>query len=165
MTPLLTTRSHEYKFRVFLNSDYRYGFNMRSNNNVYTMLSQNVKISQSFPDSVFLGTHSFATSIETVMYTPWYFYGFRFGIISYFQGGVVAARGEQLLKNKFYSGVGAGILIKNDNLIFPTLLITGFFYPSVEHANPYFQFNFINSIGFSLPDFNVSGTRVENLQN
>ena len=164
-TPLLQTQNKDYKFRAFLYTDYKYGFNFRVNNTTYTSISQNAQISQVDSDTIFRGVHAVAINFATVMYAPWYFYGFKFGIIGYVQGGIVAAKGESLLRNPFYTGIGLGILIKNDNLIFPTFMITGFIYPTVAHANPFFQFKFINDVGFSLTDFNASGPKTENLQN
>jgi hypothetical protein len=164
-TPLLMTPNKKYKFRSYLYSDYKYGFNFRSNTTTYTSIAEEMQISQHSSDSMYRGVHSLAFNFATVMYTPWYFYGFKFGIIGYLQGGIVSAKGKSLIKNPFYSGIGLGLLIKNDNLIFPTLMIRGFIYPTVAQTNPYFQIKFVNDIGFSLPDFNVSGTRTENLQN
>ena len=164
-SPLFETSDKAYKFRSFLNADYRYGFNFRSNNAQYTILSQNTRISEEGSDSIFSGIHALAVNFAAVMYTPWYFYGFKFGIIGYVQGGIVAAKGESLFKNPFYSGAGLGVLIKNDNLIFPTFMISAFVYPPVTGSNFYFQFRFINDIGSSLRDFNASGPRIENLQN
>jgi hypothetical protein len=165
MTPLIRFSQRNYRFRSFLTADYKYGFNFRTNNNFYSTLSQNVQLSHDLTDSIFMGVHSVAVKLENLLYTPWYFYGFKFGLLGYFQGGIVAAKGESLMKNPFYSAVGIGVLIKNDNLIFPTLLITAYIYPSFNHAVPYFQFTFINDIGFQFPEFNPSGTRVENLRN
>ena len=85
--------------------------------------------------------------------------------MAYVQGGIIATKGESLVRNPFYTGIGLGLLIKNDNLIFPTFMITAFVYPNVASASTNFQFKFINDIGFSLPDFNASGPHTENLQN
>ena len=164
-TPLLHTPDQRYRFRTFLYADYKYGFNFRSNNTGYFSIASIVNISKEGGDSVFTGAHGFSLNLATVMYTPWYFYGFKFGIMAYVQGGIIATKGESLVRNPFYTGIGLGLLIKNDNLIFPTFMITAFVYPNVASASTNFQFKFINDIGFSLPDFNASGPHTENLQN
>jgi hypothetical protein len=165
MTPLIKSLIRNYRFRFFFNTDYRHGFNLRPNNIIYGNISNIVRISNSQADSVFMGVQSCAVSLENVLYTPWYFYGFKFGIMTYFQGGIVAKSNESLARNRFFAGAGLGLLIKNDNLIFPTLMLTVFIYPSVNHLVPYFESGFVNSSRFSIPDFNVTGPRVETLLN
>jgi hypothetical protein len=164
-TPLLMTPNKAYKFRSFLSVDYRYGFNMRPNNFQVTDLSETIQIHSGDPDSLFRGTHALAINLSTVMYAPWYFYGFKFGIISYIQTGFIAKKEGALFGSPLFSGIGLGILIKNDNLIFPTFMITGFLYPSISGVNPYFQYKFINDLGVQVPDYNAYSPRVENLQN
>jgi hypothetical protein len=99
------------------------------------------------------------------MYTPIYFYGFRFAFMLQGKGGFVAPAGESLFHQPLWTGVGLGILIRNDNLIFPPFLISFFYYPSVPHGVAWWQLGFDQDNGIIIPDYNVTMPQVETLQN
>ena len=165
LSPLYVTPDKKFKFRSYFFSDYRFGFNFRKNNTDYSNINRDFLIDQVKFDTLFYGRKSLSASISTIMYTPIYFYGFRFAFILQGKGGFVAPAGESLFHQPFYTGVGLGILIRNDNLIFPPFLISFFYYPSVPHGVPWWQFRFDQNTGITFPDFNVTMPQAENLQN
>jgi hypothetical protein len=165
LSPLFVTQDKKFKFRSYFFSDYRFGFNFRKNNTDYSNINRDFLIDQVKFDTVFYGRKSLSASLSVIMYTPLYFYGFRFGFMLQGKGGFVAPAGESLFHQPFYTGVGLGILIRNDNLIFPPFLISCFYYPSVPHGVPWWQFRFDQNTGITLPDFNVTMPQAENLQN
>jgi hypothetical protein len=165
ITPLFQTQNHKFKFRNFLFADYRYGFNSRTNNKDYTDINQDLRIDQVQYDSVFFGKKSLATSLSAIMYTPLYFYGFRFAFSILLKGGFIAPEGESLFHQPFYSGFGLGIQLRNENLIFPLFQLSCFYYPSVPHGVPWFQYRFEQNASLSLPDFNITSPQAESLRN
>jgi len=165
LSPLFVTPDKKFKFRSFIFSDYRVGFNFRKNNPDYSNINHDFLIDQVKFDTVFYGRKSLSASLSVVMYTPIYFYGFRFAFMIQGKGGFVAPARESLFHQPFYTGVGLGILIRNDNLIFPPFLISCFYYPSVPHGVPWWQFRFDQNTGITLPDYNVTTPQAENLQN
>jgi hypothetical protein len=165
ISPLYTTPDKKFKFRCYLNSDYRLGFNFRTNNLDYTNMNRDLHINEVQYDTVFLGRQSLSSTLSVIMYTPLYFYGFKFAFALQVKGGFVAANGESLFHQPFNSGVGLGIMIRNDNLIFPPFVISCFYYPSVPHGVPELQFEFSQGLGFRIPDYNVTMPQIETLQN
>jgi hypothetical protein len=165
MSPLFVTRNKKFKFRNFLSSDYRYGFNARKNNSDYSDINNDFHINNVKIDSVFYGLKSLSATLSAIMYTPIYFYGFRFAFMIQGKCGFVAPNGESLFHQNLYTGVGLGILIRNDNLIFPPFLITCFYYPSIPHGVAWWQFGFNQDTGILLPDYNVTMPHTETLQN
>jgi hypothetical protein len=165
LSPLFVTPDKKFRFRSYFFSDYRFGFNFLDNNPDYTNINRDFLIDQVRFDSVFQGRKSLSASLSVVMYTPLYFYGFRFAFILQGKGGFLAPKGESLFHHPFYSGIGMGILIRNDNLIFPPFLISVFYYPTIPHGVPWWQFRFDQNTGITFPDFNVTTPQVENLLN
>ena len=100
------------------------------------------------------------------MYTPWYVYGFRFALLGQIQGGVVNQEESPIdFNHSFYSGIRIGLLIKNNNLIFPTFMISAFFYPNKHAGMPWFQYSITDAPNLIIPDFNVTAPKSESLQN
>jgi hypothetical protein len=165
LTPLFETANKKFKFRNYILSDYRFGFNFRKNNSDYSNINRDFLIDQVKFDTVFHGRKSLSASLSVIMYTPIYFYGFRFAFMLQGKGGFVAAHAESLFHQPFNTGVGFGILIRNDNLIFPPFLLSCFYYPTVPHGVPWWQFRFDQNIGITFPDYNVSMPQIETLQN
>jgi hypothetical protein len=165
LSPLFVTPDKKFRFRSYLFADYRYGFNFRNNNADFTNINRDFLIDQVKYDTLFYGRKSLSASLSLIMYTPMYFYGFRFAFTTQVKGGFVAPNGESLFHQPFYTGVGIGVLIRNDNLIFPPFLISCFYYPTVPHGVPWWQFRFDQNTGFTLPDYNVTMPETENLQN
>lgn len=58
--------------------------------------------------------------IESVWFTPWYFYGFRFAPFAFYDFGKVSDARIQEAFNIYYDGLGAGIRIRNESLILRT---------------------------------------------
>ncbi|MGA3012925.1 MAG: hypothetical protein ABSD71_02700 [Bacteroidales bacterium] len=165
LSPLYTTPDKKFRFRCYLISDYRLGFNFRKNNLDYTNINQDMLISEVPYDTVFNGRQSLSGALGLIMYSPLYFYGFKFAFTLQFKGGFVAPKDEPLFCQPLNAGVGLGIMIRNDNLIFPPLVITCFYYPSVPHGVPGWQFDFNQQIGFRIPDYNITTPQTETLQN
>jgi hypothetical protein len=164
-TPLLKTKSKRYKFRAFYLADYRYSFNSRSNNLDYYNANLNFKIEKVNNLEYFNGVHLLSGRLASVCFTPWYFYGFRFAIMMELQSGLVAQKKEPLYKAPFFSSIGISMIIKNDNLIFPAFLISGYFYPTSVTNYRQLQFRLNSNLNLQSYDFNVTAPHEENLGN
>jgi hypothetical protein len=161
---LYGTSNKKYKFRYFVTTGYKRGVNFRNNNFDYSDINQDFKIKTIRIDSLFYGIHSLNLRFSAVMYTPLYFYGFKFALLGQLQVGVISTQVENLFQRPFYTGMGLGLLVKNNNLIFPTLLLNIFYYPYVPRGVPSVQF-IIQNAEFHVPDFNVGPPNTETLGN
>jgi hypothetical protein len=165
LSPLWMSPNKKYKFRTYLRSDYRLGFNFLKNNKDYVDLTQILDIIKGSEILDTEGDHSFSASITTIMFTPWQFYGFKFGLMARLQGGLITKNKKPLFTQSFYSGIKAGILVKNDNLIFPTLVFSVSYFPNKLKGSSMFFITFENNPFLNMPDFNVRAANVESLQN
>ena len=141
------------------------GFNFRENNLDYSDINREFQINTVRIDSLFYGIHSLSLRFSAAIYTPWYFYGFKFSLLGQLQGGFISPDVINLFHRPFYSGMGLGLLIKNDNLIFPTFLLNLFYYPNAPAGVPPWQFQFIQNAEFYVPDFNVGQPKTITLGN
>ena len=165
MTYLFYTPDKRYRFRTYLIADFRDGFNLRYNNTDYSDINQDLNIHKTTDQNSLQGTGSLATNISTLVYTPWYLYGFKFALLGQIQGGFVAKKNTALFATRFYTGIRAGLVLKNDNLIFPALVFSVFYYPSTPSGGPWLQFLMDINTGLQLRDFNVTAPKEETLLN
>lgn len=73
---------------------------------------------------------------ETVYYSPWKFFGFKFNFFSSLQLSQLTAQNNALFKNPLYAGIGAGCRIRNENLSLNTLKLSANYYPSRPPGMP-----------------------------
>ncbi len=139
-TPLYKSHDKRFKFRAYLNSEYRTGINLRSNNLDAFDANINFRVDKINATDDFSGTEMVSSRVTLVSYTPWNLYGFNFALMANFQAGLVAQRHENLFQEPFFSAIGLGIYIKNDNLVFPPFLISTTFYPSPAGDPTRFQY-------------------------
>jgi len=165
LSPLLMTPNKKYKFRTYLWSDYRLGFNFIKNNDDYVDFTTILDLRNGSDIRSLEGDHSFSASIMTIMFTPWQYYGFKFGIMARLQGGFISQKKEPVFTQPFYSGLKAGLLVKNDNLIFPTLVFSLVYFPNHPLGSPTFFFDVDKDPYLNMPDFNVRPVNVESLRN
>lgn len=164
-TPLLKTPDQRFKFRTFFSTDYRYTFNERVNNRDYFDANLVFNISKVNDLDDFRVVKFFSVRTTTVCFTPWYLYGFRFAFTADFRAGLVAQNGAPLVKALLFTGVGLGFIIKNDNLVFPALIISGYFYPSTaEDIRPY-QVVTNSNLNAAFNNFNVGAPYEETIGN
>lgn len=165
MTYLYHTPGKRYRFRIYLITDYRYGFNFKLNNRDYYDINQDLRILKTTDQNSLQGTGSLAANLSMLVYTPWYFYGFRFALLEQIQGGFVAKKNAALFATRFYPGIRTGLVLKNDNLIFPAFVFSVFYYPSTPSGGSWLQYLIDANTGIQFPSFNVSAPREETLQN
>jgi hypothetical protein len=161
---LYSTAGKKYRFRYFVIAGYKRGINFRNNNFDYSDINQDFKIKTVSIDSLLYGVHSLSVRFSVIMYTPLSFYGFKFALFGQVQGGLISATVENFLKRPLYTGLGLGLLIKNNNLIFPPILLNIFYYPYSPQGVPSVQF-IIQNAEFHVPDFNVLPPSTETLGN
>lgn len=86
-------------------------------------------------------------SFESVIFSPGNFIGFRFAFFGFADLGFLAGTHEIMSNGVILSGLGMGIRIRNDNLIFNTLQVRIGFYPT---APDYSRINNITISGEQL---------------
>jgi len=119
---------NRYSFRQFVRLNYVNGINRFRNE--YITINDDEGI-EGFKSPTLLGTEKINLKLETVVFTPLYLYGFRFAFFSSLDFGMISRDTGPLWKNQLYSGIGAGVRIRNEHLVFNTFQIKFTFYPVI----------------------------------
>jgi len=77
------------------------------------------------------GAQRLSVSIESVLFSPVNFYGFRFALFGFADLGFLFGTNENVGRGDSLSAIGLGIRIRNDNLILNTLQIRLGFFPNL----------------------------------
>ncbi|MCX6305732.1 MAG: hypothetical protein NT040_12285 [Bacteroidetes bacterium] len=164
-TPLLKTHDSRYKFRVFYSTDYRRAFNMRSNNPDQYNANLNFNIDRVQNSEDFNTYNLISGKLSSVCFLPVYFYGFRFAVKMDIQTGLFAQKKTPLYNAPLFGSIGLSIIIKNDNLVFPPVSISAFYYSPIRNSYNQFQFYINSDLYMHHDDFNVGAPYEETLTN
>jgi len=159
-TPLLNPNGG-YRYRVFANVNYIRGINR--NRDEYIELSTNEGIRGLSSESL-QGNERLFLNFEGTCYSPHKLYGFRFTYFCYFDCGTISYN-NNLLSQPFYTGFGIGAKIRNENLVFNTILIRFGYYPLLPdpYRARYYEFSGISIYDF--PSFKNIKPEITKFQN
>ncbi len=91
-------------------------------------------------DSTTWGTQRLSLNVETVVYIKPTFLGFHFAPFVFVDAASVAPKGEVLIKQKPYFGIGGGVRTRNENLIFGTVELRMFYFPRIPAEADFSKF-------------------------
>jgi len=132
-TPLLNSRGR-YSYRIFTNLTYKSGYNRFEDEFMEFTRRDGIRGLES--DNL-RGNQRMNVSFESVCYSPHYILGFRFVYFTFFDAGIITNAHDALFQNHLYTGFGAGVKIRNENLIFDTVLLQFGYYPLLpDNATP-----------------------------
>jgi len=77
------------------------------------------------------GTQKVNLKLESVAFTPYVLAGFRFAFFSFTDLGIIGSNKSNILKGNYYYGLGLGVRLNNENLVFKTIQFRFAFYPRV----------------------------------
>jgi hypothetical protein len=77
------------------------------------------------------GNEKLVLNLESVVFTPYRFLGFRFAFFGSADLGLIKTENKQFLESTVYSGLSLGARIRNDQLIFDTFEIKFSLYPGL----------------------------------
>lgn len=104
-----------------------------------------------FSEEDVIGTQKLVLNVESVAFTPYTLGGFRFAFYTFADMGFIGSNNKNILKEKFYYGVGFGVRLRNENLVFKTIQLRLAFYPKAP--SDFNQFEYRIS-GEERPKFN-----------
>lgn len=81
---------------------------------------------------------------ETVYFTPWYYYGFKFAL--YHGVDLHLLKAPETGDGTWFTGVRAGVRMLNDNLVFPTLSVGVAYYAKTKEYPSSFSIKFSTSL-------------------
>lgn len=121
------------RVRQFVNLSYVRGYNRT----VY----QELVLGRGWRDSrkfVPTGNERITFGLETVYFTPWYYYGFKFALYHGADFTVIGSEENLIDRKNIFPSVKAGIRVLNDNLVFPTLSVDMNYYIRTGDYKPSF---------------------------
>jgi hypothetical protein len=115
------------RVRNFIYLDYKRGFDR--NTDEFLGFKKGNGFSGFRNDSV-SGTQRLSVSLESVLFSPVNFIGFRFAFFGFTDFSFLSGSNEVIGNGYSLTSLGVGIRIRNDNMIFNTLQIRFSFYPN-----------------------------------
>lgn len=137
--------------RQFIKLNYTKGINRFD---IETLLLRNSDGIRGFGSRIGKGQQRLTLNIENVFFQKKTILNFQSALFSFFDVGIVGPADQSIFKQNYYAGIGFGIRIRNENLIFKTIQLRLAFYPN--HPSD------VNSLGFILDG--VSKTRFYTFQ-
>ncbi len=106
-------------------------------NTIRPLLTLNNQLQGFRPDSLFAYKRTFLRT-ETTMFTPWKILGFNFAGFAAAESAFYQQDPGEDAFQKFAWGINGGFRIRNENLIFGTIEVRGFYFPvTVKGIEPY----------------------------
>lgn len=115
------------RIRNFAYADYTRGFGR--NTDEYLTYNNENGFSGFKNDSV-SGTQRLSVSFESVLFSPVNLYGFRFAFFGFTDFAFLSDSNELIGNGQALTGIGLGVRIRNDNLVFNTFQIRIGFFPN-----------------------------------
>ncbi|MCA1756536.1 MAG: hypothetical protein LC649_03655 [Bacteroidales bacterium] len=140
-----------YKNRVFASAEYTTGFARYDDE--YLPIGEKQGITGFRNDSV-RAAERLTMSLEAITFSPINIYGFKLMFFGYADGALYRDKAVEKGMNGFITGIGAGLRIRNDNLVFNTIEIRVGWFPVYP---PYSRIENISVFGEKLlrpPGFN-----------
>jgi hypothetical protein len=137
-------------FRFFTDINYTKGFNRKLGEGEYLFLKGNSIVHR--PSDV-TGRERLNVKTQLVAFSPLFFYGFKFALFNFTD--CIALNTSKGLFNRegFAFGIGGGIRIRNDNLVFQTFQIQLGYYPIFPKGQQFINYDIGNTSVGSLGDF------------
>jgi hypothetical protein len=137
--------------RQFIKLSYTIGFNRFDIENLLLLNSNGIR---GFGSLIGKGKQRLTLNVENVFFQKKSILNFQSALFSFFDVGIVGPAEQSIFKQSYYAGLGIGLRIRNENLVFKTIQLRLAFYPN--HPSD------VNSVGFILDG--ASKTQFYNFQ-
>lgn len=112
--------------RLFIKSDYTLGMHRLEIENLNLTRNNTIR---GFRSREAIGKQRLNLNLEYVLFLNHEFYKFNMAVFGFTDIGVIGSNKEFILTQDYYSGVGLGIRLHNENLVFKTIQLRLAFYP------------------------------------
>jgi hypothetical protein len=117
-----------FRIRNFVKIDYTRGFDRNTDEQLMFIRENGFS---GFRNDSIGGEQRLSLSLESVLFSPANYFGFRFAFFAFADLGFLFGTNEFVNNGNFASGVGLGIRIRNDNLVLNTFQIRLGYYPNL----------------------------------
>lgn len=149
ISPLFVVWDHQV--RQFIKLHYTGGINRFEIENLF--LREEIGI-RGFDSRVEKGKQRLTLTVENVFFQNKPILGFQTSFFSFLDLGIVGPANQSIFTQDYFGGIGAGLRLRNENLVFKTLQLRFTFYPN--HPSD------VNAMGFVLNE--VARTRFYTFQ-
>lgn len=115
------------RIRNFIKADYTRGFDRYKDEKLYFIKRNGFS---GFSNDSIGNAQRLVVGIESVLFSPVNFYGFRFAGYFFADAGALYGLNEGIARGVYLSSVGIGVRIRNDNLILNTFQIRFGYFPN-----------------------------------
>ncbi|NMC40415.1 MAG: hypothetical protein GYA43_04480 [Bacteroidales bacterium] len=122
------TPAGRYMIRNFINLNYTAGIR-RYRDEFISVIKEDAF--SSFTNDSLKGTRRLKAGLESVIFSPVNYYGFRFAFFGFAEAVLLEGLDAPTGRSSFLSAIGLGLRIRNDNLVFKTFQIRLGYYPSL----------------------------------
>lgn len=123
--------------RQFVKFNYTLGINRFDIENLLLLNSDGIR---GFGSLIEKGKQRLTMNLENVFFQKRSILNFRTAIFSFFDVGLVGPANQSIFKQPYYAGIGVGLRIRNENLIFKTIQIRLAYYPNHPDDVNFFGF-------------------------
>ncbi len=116
------------RFRHF--ADLKYVLGIRRFPEEFILLNNDHGI-RGFKTEEVTGNQRLSLNLETIAFTPCTFAGFKFAFYTFGDMGIIGSNKTHIFKGDYYYGLGLGVRVHNENLVFKTMQLRLAFYPQV----------------------------------
>jgi len=113
-------------FRLFAKTDYSVGMHKLEIENLNLGKNDHIR---GFSSREAIGKQRLNLDMEYTLFLPHQFYKFNMALFGFADMGVIGSNKEFILTQNYYTGLGFGMRIHNENLVFKTIQIRLAFYP------------------------------------
>ena len=112
--------------RLFINTDYTTGIHRLEIENLDLTRTKTIR---GFRSREVFGKQRLGFNFEYVLFLQKEFYKFNMALFGFTDIGIIGSNKEFILTQSYYSGIGMGIRLHNENLVFKTIQLRLAFYP------------------------------------
>jgi hypothetical protein len=115
------------RFREFVNVNYRLGINRFEKEK---LLFEKNDLIRGFESEEVIGKQRLSINAESVYFRKRDFYRFNLAFFIFADLGIMQSEDSWIFRGKYYSGLGIGLRLHNESMVFKTLQIRLSFYPN-----------------------------------
>jgi hypothetical protein len=132
----------EYKLRQFISGNYTVGIRRLNNDQLDLLEERGIPI---FESDQLKGVQRFQLSLETVTFSPWDWFGFRYAFEVFADFGWIGSNQKMLELDQINSAFGFIFRLRNEFLVFDTFEIGFAFFPNAPQGSKNFNWGFSTS--------------------
>ncbi|MBN2275904.1 MAG: hypothetical protein JXK95_16365 [Bacteroidales bacterium] len=152
---------NRFKFRQFITAEYTRGINRDADE--FVSLENRHGIT-GLGSRYLRGNEKKLLKLESVVFTPYQLFGFRFVGFAFADLGIIRGSSFDESNNKLFSGIGIGLRIRNERLVFNTLQLKLTWYVSQPEESVYQYFIASGEPRFVLKNFYMEKPEIINLR-